>query len=72
MTNFEGQIQILNKNGQGPDDEEFQRMAELYQGVKDTAGVADGHVKCLTYLIKEIDMEEQELNLVNPFEKVLM
>ena len=54
----------------GMDDNEFSTLAVEYQNVKDTAAVAAGHVQCLEYLLKEIDMEEVELDLKNPFEQI--
>ena len=69
VANLEGRLQNMAKDGP-VEDEEFQHLAIEYQNTKDTAAVAAGYVQCLEYLIKEIDMEETNLDLTNPFEQI--
>jgi hypothetical protein len=68
LQNLEGQMQSMFNNGKAQ--EEMEAFAQKVQDARDRALIAVGHVQSLEYLIAEIDLEEPELELINPFIKV--
>lgn len=64
MQKLEGTLQTLNDNG--APDAEIMPTAHKYREERDKLAIAIGHVQSLEYLIREIDLEEPELDLINP------
>ena len=68
MQNLEGRLQALH--GDGKTQEELQALAFECSKARENAAVADGWRQCVEYLIKEVDLEEPEMELNNPFEMI--
>ena len=68
MSNFEGRLQAMHADGKTQ--EELRDLAKKCGVARDMAAKADGWVDCLTYQIKEVDLEEGEMELINPFETI--
>ena len=68
MSNYEGKLQALFNEGKTQ--EELQELALKCGEARDLAAKADGWVDCLTYQINEVDLEEGEMELTNPFERI--
>ena len=68
MSNLEGRLQAMH--AEGKTQEELQELAKKCGEARDLAAKADGWVDCLTYEIKEVDLEEVEMELTNPFEMI--
>ncbi len=66
MQNREGRLQALFADGKTQD--ELQELAVECSIAKTSAAVAAGWVDCLSYQIKEVDLEEPEMEVLNPFE----
>jgi hypothetical protein len=68
MSNVEGRLQALH--AEGKTSEEMRPLAFKCSEARENAAVASGWVDCLTYQIKEVDLEEHEMELRNPFETI--
>ena len=68
MSNLEGRLQAMH--AEGKTQEELHELATKCGKARDLAGKADGWVDCLKYQIKEVDLEEPEMELTNPFEMI--
>jgi len=68
MSNLEGRLQAMHAEGKSQ--EELHELATKCGEARDLSAKADGWVDCLTYQIKEVDLEEPEMALTNPFEMI--
>lgn len=68
MQNLEGRLQGLFEDGKTR--EELQELAFKCSKARENAAVASGWVACLEYEINEVDLEEPEMELLNPFEVI--
>lgn len=65
LQNLEGRMQSMNDNGAS--DEDMTALAFKIRDLRDEMCIAEGAVQNLTFCIREVDLEEPELELVNPF-----
>jgi len=68
MQNLEGRLRALDEEGKTQ--EELRPLAFKCSEARENAAVASGWVDCLTYQIKHVDLEEHEMELLNPFERL--
>lgn len=72
LQNLEGRLQHM-QNILGDDfhnDPDALALAQELSNIRDEVMIAEGACQNLTYLIREVDLEEPEFELVNPFAKV--
>lgn len=68
LQNLEGQYAAFAENG--ADEESKESLRAKLQEQRDKACIAAGAFQAVTFMIREVDLEEPELNLINPFETV--
>lgn len=65
VQNLEGRLQSMAENGVG-DDEQMELAFQLRDADREMC-IAEGAIQNLVYCIREVDLEEPEIELVNPF-----
>ena len=68
LQNLEGQHAAFQANG--ADEESVSELLTKIREQRDKAAIAAGAYQAVSYMIREVDLEEPELELINPFETV--
>ncbi len=68
MQNLEGRLQGLF--AEGKTHEELQGLAFECNKAREMAAVASGWMDCLRYQIQDVDLEEPEMEVLNPFDTI--
>jgi len=65
LSNYEGQL-----GAKAQQDEDWQELAQKRDSQYRLCLITEGYVNCVDYLLKEIDLEEPEIQLVDPMELI--
>ena len=68
LQNLEGQYAA--QRAEGKTEEELQPLWDEIRDTRDSCAAYAGAYQAIDYLIQEVDLEEPELEIINPFEEV--